>query len=206
LSETKIREAKNCLNAHRQHFQDAEKAFHVPKSVLASILLVETHCGKVTGKSVIFHRLSRLASVRDPQNIKENFKRLQRSDPSVKISDVENRAIYLENTFLPEVSALLQLARLLGYNIFGFRGSDSGAFGIPQFLPSSYLRFGVDGDNDNKVSLYTPADAIWSAANFLSHYGWDITQPPQANRNVLLKYNKSDPYVDTILALAKRIE
>ncbi len=53
------------------------------------------------------------------------------------------------------------------------RGSWAGAFGQPQFLPTSYLAHGADGDSDGKVDLVgsTP-DALASIARYLTDNGW----------------------------------
>ena len=85
------------------------------------------------------------------------------------------------------------------------RGSGSGAFGIPQFLPRSYLWFGVDGDADGRVSLYDAEDAIPSCANYLQHYGWRPGLSHTAQRNVIWGYNHSDAYIDTVLWLAAEV-
>ncbi|MEJ2604868.1 MAG: lytic murein transglycosylase [Gammaproteobacteria bacterium] len=43
-----------------------------------------------------------------------------------------------------------------------------------QFLPSVFLRHGVDADGDGRRDLWSSAeDAIFSAANFLSRLGWE---------------------------------
>jgi membrane-bound lytic murein transglycosylase B len=59
---------------------------------------------------------------------------------------------------------------------FGIKGSYAGAFGIVQFMPSSLLAYGVDGNHDGVVDLSTPADAIPSAANFIKSHGWQQDQ------------------------------
>ncbi len=52
-------------------------------------------------------------------------------------------------------------------------GSWAGAMGHTQFMPSAYLRYGIDGDGDGMANLWTSeVDAITSAANFLNKLGW----------------------------------
>jgi membrane-bound lytic murein transglycosylase B len=52
-------------------------------------------------------------------------------------------------------------------------GSYAGAIGLPQFMPSSIRKFGVDGDKDGKIDLRnSPKDAIASVGNFLKMHGW----------------------------------
>ena len=46
--------------------------------------------------------------------------------------------------------------------------------GQPQFMPSNYLKYGVDYDNDGKVDLWdSEVDILASIANFLSSFGWE---------------------------------
>jgi membrane-bound lytic murein transglycosylase B len=39
---------------------------------------------------------------------------------------------------------------------------------LSQFMPQNIPRFGKDGDNDGKIDLFNPSDAILSTANFLA--------------------------------------
>jgi membrane-bound lytic murein transglycosylase B len=53
-------------------------------------------------------------------------------------------------------------------------GSWAGALGQPQFIPTTYRRFGVDGDGDGRRDLWgSLADVFASAANYLAASGWD---------------------------------
>jgi membrane-bound lytic murein transglycosylase B len=177
--------------------------------VVSAILHVETRCGGYTGNFVVLHRLARLAMANEPGNVRLNIRDHSRGVPASELPDIERRvrerARYLEDTFYPEVLATFEISRRLGIDPLGIRGSKSGAFGYPQFLPSSYLRFAVDGDGDGRVSLYDPADAIASAAKYLASHGWapGITRAEQ--RRVIWAYNRSDAYIDTVLVLADRI-
>ncbi len=52
-------------------------------------------------------------------------------------------------------------------------GSWAGAVGHTQFMPSSYLRYAVDGDGDGRIDLWqSEQDALASGANFLRSLGW----------------------------------
>jgi murein DD-endopeptidase MepM/ murein hydrolase activator NlpD len=75
--------------------------------------------------------------------------------------------------------------------------SSAGAIGWMQFLPSTWLRWGVDADGDGAANPWTAADAIYSAARYLAAAGGrtDI-------RRGLFAYNHADWYVEDVLELA----
>src|SRR5690606_10307023 len=57
----------------------------------------------------------------------------------------------------------------------------SGAFGMTQFIPTSFYELAVDGDGDGRVDLYgSLADAFASSANHLRKRGaqWTEGVPP----------------------------
>ena len=58
------------------------------------------------------------------------------------------------------------------------KGSWAGAFGQTQFMPSTYLRLGVDGDGDGRRNLVSSVpDALHSTANYLAKSGWQHGAP-----------------------------
>jgi lytic murein transglycosylase len=49
----------------------------------------------------------------------------------------------------------------------------AGAMGQPQFLPSKFLRYAVDGDGDGRRDIWQSApDSLASIASFLREHGW----------------------------------
>ena len=208
-SRSSIAGARRCRARYAREFERAEKRFGVPASVLASIFHVETRCGENKGRDVAVYRLARLAMANEPKNVTRNIKRHQREEPRSKWPKIEartrERGQYLEETFYPEVLAGFQIGQKLGIDPLGIIGSKAGAFGIPQFLPSSYIRFAVDGNGNGRVSLHEPADAAYSAANFLMNYGWRPGISTKEKRAVIWNYNRSDAYIDTILFLSDQI-
>jgi murein DD-endopeptidase MepM/ murein hydrolase activator NlpD len=75
--------------------------------------------------------------------------------------------------------------------------SSAGAIGWMQFLPSTWLRWGVDADGDGVANPWNAADAIYSAARYLAAAGGqtDIARG-------LFAYNHAHWYVQDVLELA----
>jgi len=50
--------------------------------------------------------------------------------------------------------------------------------GLPQFLPGSLNKYGVDFDGDGRIDLiHSEADVVGSVANYLAQFGWQRGQP-----------------------------
>jgi len=76
--------------------------------------------------------------------------------------------------------------------------SSAGAIGWMQFMPATWRRYGVDGDNDGHKDPYNPKDAIPAAANYLRASG-----APGDLRGALFAYNHATWYVQQVLSLAR---
>jgi len=206
LSRRSVSEARECFATHAAALRRAERELGVAGSVVAAILHVETRCGRNTGSEIALWRLARLAMAAEPWNLRHNVARhslLQDPWEAVETQRVaEERARYLESTFYPEVRATFEVADRLHIDPLSIRGSSAGAFGLPQFLPTSYLRYGTDGDGDGHVSLYDPADAVASCARYLQAHGWATGIGREQRRRVIWAYNRSTPYIDAVLGLA----
>jgi len=138
------------MHVNASRLAEAETRFGVPASVIAAIIGVETIYGKVMGRFNTFAALSTLAF------------------------DYPPRA----DLFRRELEELLLLARDEGLSPLDYRGSYAGALGLPQFLPSSRRRWGLDFDGDGRIDLGESADdAIGSVANFLAVHGWRKAEP-----------------------------
>ena len=199
--------ARRCKATHHRALDEAERTHGVPASVVAAIIHIESGCGRNTGSQVVLYRLARLAMANEPANLRENIARhtAGRNDPEIETLTRE-RGQYLEDTFYPEVLATFQISDRLDIDPLGVRGSGSGAFGMPQFLPRSYLSYGVDGNGDGRISLYDPEDAIASCANYLAAHGWKPGLSRAERRRAIWHYNRSDAYIDAVLGLAERLD
>lgn len=210
INKRKISAGLEFMVAEKRNLQAAERQYLVPAGVIAAILLVESEFGKNTGRELVVYKLSRLVALSEPANIKWNFDRLRPTDRDLTIERLQQRALFLKRTFLPELEAFFQQT-LIGAeksNIrlgspFSIYGSSAGAIGLPQFLPGSILRLGVDADRDGKVDLFKRTDSIFSVGNFLRSSGWRPGLSYEQKLQVLLSYNNSRPYGETVLNLAK---
>ncbi|HXJ32525.1 MAG TPA: lytic murein transglycosylase [Candidatus Eisenbacteria bacterium] len=201
--------ARLCIAEHGAAFEEAQERYGVPANVVAAIIQVESGCGRNTGRSRILPGLARLAMAAEPENLERNIARhtlldMDRSETSIA-SWTRWRGQALEDMFYPEVRATFDIADRIHVDPLEIRGSGSGAFGIPQFLPRSYLWFGVDGDQDGHVDLYDPDDAIPSCAHYLQYYGWRPGLSRSERQNVIWGYNHSDAYINTILWVAGEV-
>jgi membrane-bound lytic murein transglycosylase B len=201
-----VRAARECRARHAEAFAAAEQREGVPASLVAAIIHVESACGRTTGASLVLYRLARLAMANEPLNLARNLRRhlSETSDPQVA-DVVQRRGRYLEDTFYPEVRGLFTMTERLGVDMLAMHGSPAGAFGYPQFLPTSYLRFGVDGNGDGRISLYDMADAAASCARYLAQHGWKADIGLDDKRSVLWHYNRSEAYIETILVLERQL-
>jgi len=208
LRPASVAAARRCRLGRAQDFEAAERAYGVSANVLAAIFFVESGCGRNTGSSVIFYRLARLAMANEPNNLQRNLENWTTGDGTIDpatAAQLRARARYLENTFYPEVRALFDVADRMRVSPLEIRGSSSGAFGYPQFLPRSYLEYGVDADGDGGISLYDTADAAASCAHYFAGHGWRPGLSQAQRRTAVWSYNHSEAYVDTVLTLAARL-
>ena len=143
--------------ANAAALERAAQAFGVPPEIVVAIIGVETEYGRNTGTFRVLDALATLAF------------------------DYPRRAAY----FRSELEQYLLYTRESRLDATVLRGSYAGAIGIPQFMPGSIRRFGVDFDGDGRRDLRgSAADAIGSVANFLSEHGWVSGAPIAAAARV----------------------
>ena len=76
--------------------------------------------------------------------------------------------------------------------------STANAVGWMQFLPSTWLRWGVDGDGDGIADPWNATDAVYAAARYLAASGGG-----KKIRRAIFAYNHADWYVDQVLDVAR---
>jgi membrane-bound lytic murein transglycosylase B len=136
--------------AHEAALARADQEFGVPPEIIVAIIGVETYYGRYSGTYRVLDALTTLAF------------------------DYPRRAEF----FRKELKQFLLLAREEHIPPLEPRGSYAGAFGLPQFMPSSIRAYALDYDFDGKVDLAADAeDAIGSVAHYLVRHGWERGQP-----------------------------
>jgi membrane-bound lytic murein transglycosylase B len=73
---------------------------------------------------------------------------------------------------------------------------------MPQFIPSSYWGYAVDGNGDGRADLFAAADAVYSVGNYLKSFGWRSGLTEQQQIAVVRRYNNSELYAATVLDAA----
>ncbi len=78
--------------------------------------------------------------------------------------------------------------------------SSAGALGWMQFMPSTWLQYGVDATDAGYADPYNPVDAIFAAARYLHAAG-----ASHHLRAAIFSYNHSQEYVESVLLRARLI-
>jgi len=143
--------------AHRAALERAEQAYGVPAAIIVGIIGVETIYGRNMGDFRVIDALATLAF---------NF------PPS------HPRAAERSDYFRGELEQFLSLQHRSGGDPLKPLGSYAGAMGLPQFMPSSWVKWAVDFDGDGRIDLSgSPVDAIGSVASYFKGYGWQPGMP-----------------------------
>ncbi len=180
ISPDRMRKGTAVLARQAALFDRIERQFGVPGPVLVAIWAMETDFGVNQGKYSIIRSVATLAhDCRRPDK------------------------------FRAELFDALRIVDRGDMTPSELRGDWAGEIGQTQFLPSSYLKYGVDFDGNGRRDLiHSSADALASTANYLKGYGWQRGEPwgeGTANFNVILEWNKAKVYARTIAAFADRL-
>jgi membrane-bound lytic murein transglycosylase B len=204
LSDEQIELAKKFRRQNLKILRQMEKRFHVDKEVVVAILLVESRFGEYTGKHRVVPTLASIALIDSPVNLTELCRGLLEQDPELSPEWLEGRAKRKAAWAYKELTCLLRILERETIDPLEIRGSYAGALGMAQFVPTSYRAFalpkkGLEG------WLREKDEAIFSIGNYLMSNGWKKKLSEEKKRQVLWSYNHSEPYVSTILEIARRI-
>jgi membrane-bound lytic murein transglycosylase B len=121
-----------------------ERTYGVPRSVVLGVWGMETNFGSFTGSIDAVRALATLAYTG-----------------------------YRGDFFRDELLTALQILEAEQVERGRMLGSWAGAMGHTQFMPSSYMKFAVDGNRDGNRDIWgSVPDALASTANYLRQHGW----------------------------------
>nr|MBV6628737.1 lytic murein transglycosylase [Oceanococcus sp. HetDA_MAG_MS8] len=144
VSAERVRMGQEKLAEQRSLLKELTREYGVPGRYLVAFWGMETNYGGYMGNTPSLDALATLAC------------------------DTRRSGFFRE-----ELLNALKVLHVHGLDPAELRGSWAGALGQVQFMPSNYVRYGRDGDSDGRVDLFSStADALTSAAHFLSQLGW----------------------------------
>jgi len=201
LTPERLAEAKAFYVANGPLLRQVQERYGVPPTATVGLLTVETRAGKFLGDTLALATLASMAASTDYATVAQVF--AGESVTPKRQAWLDAKARDKAAWAYAELKALFTYARQNRLDITAMPGSIYGAIGISQFMPTSLLRFGADGDNDGKVDIFNVADAVYSMGNYLRVHGFTGNLEDEATlRESLFRYNHSEVYVNTIMSVS----
>jgi lytic murein transglycosylase len=177
----RINGGRAMLQRHAVLLSRIEQRFGVPRQILVAIWGLETDFGKGDmGKLPVVRTLATLAHD------------CRRSE-----------------LFQGELIAALKIVQRGDLPLRDMIGAYAGEIGQTQFLPSSYIKYGVDFDGDGRVDLrHSVADVLASTANLLHTNGFQMGGgygEGSANFEAMREWNHAVIYRKTIAYFADQL-
>lgn len=148
ITPQKIATGKALMAEHRDVLNGVAKRYKVQPKFIVALWGIESNYGKNKGNFSVVQSLATLA--------------------------YEGRRAEF---FGKELIAALKIIESEHMAKGGLSGSWAGAMGDCQFMPSTFLKYAVDGNGDGHRDIWnTHADIFSSIANYLSSIGWDNRQ------------------------------
>ncbi len=205
LRNERLNEARDFLNLNRPLLETLAEKYGIPVEVAVGILTVETRVGKYLGERKAFNTLASMSRFVDYELAKPLFS--DDTMTSARRAWLRSNSQRVANWAFRELSALLKYTEANRQEPLSLVGSLYGAIGLSQFMPTSALEFGIDGNGDGQVDLFSLEDALYSMANYLRRNGWKTsTRSRRTQARVLYRYNRSRTYVNTVLAVADHLQ
>jgi len=206
LTQDSVSKAVSYLKAHDTTLKKAENHFGVSAPVVVAILSVETAFGKYTGSFntvniLVTQSLSLQADIY--QQIVNQIPAGEKT--TLTPNQIKTRLKKKRARAYRELKALLIYAKEHTIDPFIIKGSTEGAIGLPQFLPSNIKKYGSDGNGDKKIDLFQHDDAIASIASYLKAHKWKEDNNYTKKQKIILRYNNSIYYANTVLQLAEKL-
>lgn len=150
LKKKRIEDGKSFMLMHQDLLARVDEKYGVPPEIVTALIGVETFYGTRMGSRSVLRSLVTLAAA------------------------YPRRAKF----FAKELETFLGLLKTESLVASGVEGSYAGAIGIPQFMPTSYLAYAVDFNDNGKRDLVNEfEDAAGSVANYLVVHGWRRSAP-----------------------------
>lgn len=150
ITDARINGGRKFMAEHREELQRVQDRTGVPAEIIVAIIGVETSYGGNMGSFRVLDALYTLGFFYPKR----------------------------EAFFSSELSHLFELGRVENLDITQLKGSYAGAMGYGQFMPSSYLNYAKDGDNDGRRNLFNNLDDVFSSiANYFIGHGWRKGEP-----------------------------
>lgn len=149
ISQAKIERAASLLQNYDKVLTKIAAKYKVPKEVIVGLWGMESNFGKTQGS---YNLLDALAS----------------------LAYEGRRRVF----FTREFFNALRLMEINGFSKQEMNSSWAGAVGQTQFMPTSYLVYGADGNDDGVINIWlSVTDSFASIANYLHKEGWDASLP-----------------------------
>jgi membrane-bound lytic murein transglycosylase B len=197
--------SKKFLRQNLKTLKMMENRYQVDKEVAVAILLVESRFGENIGKYRVIPTFASMAMMDSQESLQKNFQVLKDTNPDLSYESVEGFAKRRASWAYEELKCFLKIVQYEKMDPLEVYGSYAGAFGMPQFIPSSYLVYAYSKKGLENW-LLNKEEAIFSIGNYLKSHGWEKNLPIEKKKKVLWTYNHSEPYVETILQLAQKIK
>lgn len=178
----RIKRAKGLMQKHAQLLSRIEQQFGVPRTLLMAIWTLESDNG--TGD------MGKLPVIRTIATLAHDCRRSE--------------------LFQTELIAALKILQRGDLPLRDLIGAYAGEIGQTQFLPSSYIKYGVDYDGNGHVDLrHSVPDVLASTANLLKTNGWRAGAPfgeGTQNFQVMREWNRSEVYRKTMVLFSERLK
>jgi membrane-bound lytic murein transglycosylase B len=189
------------IEENRETFDCVRAEYGISPEIITAILIIESKLGTYDEGYRAFPVYVNLALANDPRVLSELQDAHGVKYPGLYNEGLIKKAQSRGKWALKELQDLILLADKLQYDPLEFKSSNAGALGPAQFIPTTFMNFGRDGDSDGKADPFSMPDAIASTANYLKKAGWTETGPEEKRRTAIWIYNHSAIYVNTILKL-----
>lgn len=215
-SKRALNSTRTFLKKYDKTLRLAEKRYQVSKETIAALIWVETKHGKYTGSFNLPLVYFSLLQADHPSIAASSLQELNNRKPAAEkltpqLTDEQLEQKVIDRSVKKSAWALEQLKAIDGLFVKGqkhllkTKASFAGAFGYPQFIPSTYADYAVSV-NQGEPDLFNMRDAILSVAHYLkAKGGWD-EKNPQAKSDALFEYNRSRDYGAVILKIAAELQ